>query len=86
MKTVDNKIDQNKAQYNLDKQTAKISPLSSGNVGKYEFLANKDVLLEKDLIEKAATIKKLEYSPIGSELKKHTDIVKKQYHALHDVH
>ena len=36
--TIDTKIDQNKAQYDLDGQTAKISILSSGNVGKYEFL------------------------------------------------
>ena len=32
IKTIDNKIEQNKAQYNLDKQTAKISALSSGNI------------------------------------------------------
>ena len=39
MKTIDNKIEQNKSQYNLDKQkTAKTSALLSGNVGKYEFL------------------------------------------------
>ena len=38
IKTIDNKIEQNKAQYNLDRQTAKISALSSGNVSKYEFL------------------------------------------------
>ena len=36
-KTIDNKIEQNKAQYNLDRQHAKISVLSSGNVSKYEF-------------------------------------------------
>ena len=34
-KTIDNKIEQNKAQYDLDRETAKISALSSGNVGKY---------------------------------------------------
>ena len=33
--TIDNKIEQNKAQYDLDRETAKISALSSGNVGKY---------------------------------------------------
>ena len=32
IKTIDNKIEQNKAQYNLDRQTAKISALSSENV------------------------------------------------------
>ena len=29
-----NKIDENKAQYNLDRQTAEISTLSSGNVSR----------------------------------------------------
>ena len=48
IKTVDNKIVQNKAQYNLDRQIAKVSALSSGNVNKYEFLTGKYVLLEKD--------------------------------------
>ena len=37
IKAINNKINQNKAQYNLDRQTAKISILSSGNVSKYEF-------------------------------------------------
>ena len=36
IKAINNKIEQNKAQYNLDRQTSKISGLSSGNVGKYE--------------------------------------------------
>ena len=37
-----------------------------------------DVLVEEDLLEKAATIKRFEYSPLGSELKKYTDIAKKK--------
>ena len=47
IKTIDNKIQKNKAQYNLDRKTAKISALLSGNFGKYEFLAGKDILPEK---------------------------------------
>ena len=47
IKIIDKKIEQNKAQYNLDRQPAKISALSSGNVSKYEFLTSKDVLPEK---------------------------------------
>ena len=54
VKIINNKIKENNAQYNLDRQTAKISALSSGNVSKYEFLTGKDVLPEKDLLEKAA--------------------------------
>ena len=50
IKTIDNKIEQNKGQYKLDRQTAKISALLSGNVGKFKFLSSKDVLSEKDLL------------------------------------
>ena len=34
IKTIDNKIEQNKAQYDLDRETAKISTLVSGNISK----------------------------------------------------
>ena len=51
IKAINNKINQNKAQYNLDRQFAKISTLSSWNVSKYEFLTSKDVLPEKNLLE-----------------------------------
>ena len=85
IKTMDNTIEQNKARYNLDRQAAKISALLSGNVGKYEFLTDKDVLPEKDLLEKAATIKKFEYSPLSSELKKkQIDIAKDEYKLFKD--
>ena len=73
IKTINNKIEQNKAQYNLDRQSGKISALLSGNVGKYEFLTGKDALLEKDLLGKVAKI-----TPLGSELKKQADIAEKQ--------
>ena len=82
IKTISKKIEQNKAQYNLDRQTAKVSTLSSGNVRKYEFFTGKDVLREKDLLEKAAAIKKFEYSPLGKELKKQTSVAEKQYKNL----
>ena len=37
IKAIINKIEQNKAQYNLDRQTAKISPLSSEILGNMNF-------------------------------------------------
>ena len=43
-------IKQKQAQYNLDKQNAKISAISSGNVTKYEFLTGKDLLPERELL------------------------------------
>ena len=39
IKTINNKVEQKKAQYDLGKQTAKIPSLLSGNVSKYDFLA-----------------------------------------------
>ena len=50
IKAINNKIEQNKTQYNSDRRTTKISSLPSGNVGKYEFLTGKDVLPEKNLL------------------------------------
>ena len=79
IKTIDNRIDQNKAQYALDIQTTKISALLSRNVSRYELLINKDVLSEKDLIEKSAAMKRFEYSPLSKKLKTQTDIAKKIY-------
>ena len=79
IKTIDNKIEQNKTEYDLDRQTAKISALSSGNASKHEFFIGKGVLPEKDLLKKAAAIKRIEYSPLGKELKKQTGVPEKQY-------
>ena len=45
-------------------------------------MTSKDILLEKDLLEQAATMKRFEYSPLGKELKAQTDIAKKQYQKL----
>ena len=52
IKPINNKIQQNKAQYNLDRQTAKISALSWENVCKYAFFTGKDVLPEKELLQR----------------------------------
>ena len=38
------------------------------------FLTDKDVLPEKNFLEKSATMKRFEYSPLGKELKVQTDI------------
>ena len=59
IKTVDNKVEQMKGQCDLDKQTAKISALSPGNVSKYEFLTSKDVLPEKRLVRKSCYNEKI---------------------------
>ena len=84
IKTVDYKIELNKAQYDLNKQ--KISALSSGNISKYEFLTGKDVIPEIYLLEKAATMKRFEYSLLGKEMKAQTDIANKQYRKLDNTY
>ena len=78
IKAINNKINQEKAQYDLDRQTAKISVLSSGSVHKYEFLTSKDDLPEKYLLEKAAAMKRFKYLPLSKDLKAQTDIAKIQ--------
>ena len=42
-KPIDNKMEQNHAQYNLDRQATNISALSLGNDAKYDLLTGKDV-------------------------------------------
>ena len=43
---------QNKAQYDLDRKAAKISSLSSKNLGKYEYLTGEDLGLNQILLNK----------------------------------
>ena len=86
IKTVNNKIKQNKSRYDLDKQTARILALFSGNVSKYKLLTDRDVLSGKGLLEKAAAIKIFEYSPFRKRIKAQTDIAEEQYQKLDDTY
>ena len=61
IKILNRKIKQNEAQYDLDREAAKISALSSNNLYKYEYLTGEDLGLKPSTIEKA----KFEYSPLG---------------------
>ena len=49
------------------------------------FRLKKYVLQEKGFLEKSATIKRCEYLPLGSELKKQTSIAEKQQKRLDRV-
>ena len=49
-------------------------------------MTGKDVSLEKDLLENAATIKRFGYSPLGKELKEQTDTERKQYQGLDKIY
>ena len=85
IKTIDNKIQHNKAQYDLDRQTAKTSALSSRNISIYEFLNSKDVLPEQDLLEKVAALKRFGYSLLGNDLKNQTSVAEKRYQRLNKL-
>ena len=52
---------------------------------KFELLTGKDILSEKYLLEKAAAIKKYEYSLLGSELKKQTSVAENQHQGLNKL-
>ena len=84
IKAINKKIGQNKAQYNLDRQTAKSSALLSENVSKYEFLTGRDVYL-KNMLVKPVALKRFEYSPLRKELKAQAYIANKQYQKLGDI-
>ena len=61
IKILNRKIKQNEAQYDLDRETAKISALSSNNLDKYEYLTGEDLGLKPSTVEQA----KFEYSRLG---------------------
>ena len=61
IKILPKKIKQNESQYDLDRETAKISALSSNNLDKYELLTGEDLGLKPSTVEQA----KFEYSPLG---------------------
>ena len=47
-------------------------------------MTGKDILSERDLLEKAATMKRFEYSPLGKKLKAQTDTAKMLCQKLED--
>ena len=61
IKILDKKIKQNEAQYDLDREAAKISAFSSNNLDKYEYLTGEDLGLKPSTVEQA----KFEYFPLG---------------------
>ena len=54
-------------------------------ISESEFLTGKDVLPEKDLLKKAETMKRFEYSSLRKVSKAQTDIEKKQYQKLNKM-
>ena len=69
IKILDDKIKLNQAQYNLNREAAKISALSSEDLlEKYEYWTGEDLGYKPSAFEKA----KFEYSPLGVALPNNT--------------
>ena len=66
--TLEDQIRDEKLQYNINREAAKISALSSGKIDKYEYLTGEDILPsnQQQIIEQA----KLAYSPLGKAFEK----------------
>ena len=69
IKTLNKKVMQNEAQYDLDRKAAKISALSCNNLDKYEYLTGADLDLKPGTIEQA----RFEYSLLDKIFKKGLD-------------
>ena len=69
VKILDDKIRENKAQFDLDRQAAKISALSSDELEKYEYLTGENLGYKPDVVQKA----KFEYSTLGQVFNKGFD-------------
>ena len=69
--TIDDKIRDEKLQYDINREAAKISVLSSGKIDKYEYLTGEEILPsnQRQIIEHA----KFAYSPLEKALEKQTE-------------
>ena len=66
--TLSDQIKNEKLQYDINREAAKISALSSAKLHKYEYLTGEDILssYQQQIIEQA----KFTYSPLGKALEK----------------
>ena len=69
--TIDHKIRDEKLQYDINREAAKLSVLSSGEIDKYEYLTDEEILPsnQRQIIEHA----KFAYSPLDKALEKQTE-------------
>ena len=74
--TIEDQIKDEKLQYDINRETAKISALSSGKIDKYEYLTGEEILPsnQQRIIEQA----KFTYSPLGKTFEKQTKTIKDQ--------
>ena len=71
---IDDKIRDKKLQYDINREAAKISALSSGKIDKYEYLTGEEILPfnQRQIIEQARFV----YSPLVKALEKQVDPIK----------
>ena len=74
--TINDQIWDEKLQYDIKREAAKISPLSSGKIHKYEYLTGEDILTsnQQQIIEQA----RFTYSPLEKAFEKQTKIIEDQ--------
>ena len=74
--TIEDQIKDEKLQYDINREAAKILPLSSGKIDKYEYLTGEEVLPpnQQQIIEQAKFI----YYPLGKAFEKQTKTIKDQ--------
>ena len=74
--TINDWIREEKLQYDIDREAAKISTWSSGKIHKYEYFTGKDILPsnQQQTIEQA----KFTYSPLGKAFQKQIKIIEDQ--------
>ena len=72
--TIEDQIKDGKLQYDINREAAKISALSSGKIGKYEYLTGEEILPsnQQQIIEET----KFTYSPLGKAFEKQTKQLK----------
>ena len=63
MMTINDQIKDEKLQYNIDREAAKVSALSSGKLHKYKYLTGEDILPSTQ--EQIIKPTKFTYSPLG---------------------
>ena len=73
--TINDKIRDEKLQYDTNRAAAKISALSSGKIDKYEYLTGDEILPPQQhrIIQEA----KFSYSPLRKTFEKQTKTIKK---------
>ena len=74
--TIEDQIKDEKLQYDINREAAKISALSSGKLDKYEYLTGEEILPsnQQQIIQQA----KFNYSPLGKALEKQIKTIKDQ--------